>query len=288
MKVYNLTEKAFRMKASQYLREYLGYSGRILRNIEIYLDDKKIKTTTKLPKSGTLKIIEKEKGTNIAPIELKLNIIFEDEDLLIVNKPPFLLTHPTQKKVDITLANGIVYYYKNKYNKEFVPRFISRLDMNTSGIILVAKNAYTQSFMQSESANITKKYLTLAEGIADFNETVVEANIYKDGDNLERIINEKGQYAKTKFIVLEKYKHLDLSLIECELFTGRTHQIRVHLKYLGLPIIGDTLYNSDSVYNKIVNRQMLHSYYISFIHPSTKEKMEFKIPLYKDMKEILE
>ena len=288
MKTYNLNEKAFRMKASQYLREYLGYSGRILRNIEIYLDDERIRTTTKLPKSGVLKIIEKVKETNIKPLEMKLDIIYEDDDLLIVNKPPFLLTHPTMKKADITLANGIVYYYKEKYDKELVTRFINRLDMNTSGIILLAKNAYTQSFMQSDEAEIIKKYLAIAEGMPETSSFIVEAPIYRNGDDLARIIDDRGKYSKTKFEVIKKYSHLDLSLIECQLFTGRTHQIRVHLKHIGHPIIGDTLYNPESIYNKIANRQMLHSYYISFNHPTTKERMEFKIPIYKDMKEILE
>ena len=134
MKKFRLEKEYQRMKISQYLREVQNYSGRSLRNVEVFLNGKKVRTTKKLPSSGILRVIEKEKGTDIKPIKLNLDIVFEDEDIMIVNKEPFLLTHPTQKKADFTLANGIVYYFKEKYGKEMVPRFYNRLDMNTSGL----------------------------------------------------------------------------------------------------------------------------------------------------------
>lgn len=287
MKTIHLDDKAFRLKVSHYLRLYHNYSGRSLRNIDIFLNDKKIKNTFKLPKSGILIIKEKEKKSNIIPIKLDLEIVYEDNDILIVNKAPFLLTHPSLKKADITLANAIVYYFKEKGINNFIPRFISRLDMNTSGLIMVAKNAYTQSFMQSNNSKLKKKYLAIAEGLLEKDEIIVEEKIYKDGDNLRRIIDNRGQEAKTRFKLIEKFKALDLSLVECELFTGRTHQIRVHLKHINHPIIGDDLYNEESIYSKLVNRQMLHSYNISFIHPISKKLIEIEIPMYKDMKELL-
>ncbi|ACZ01864.1 RluA family pseudouridine synthase [Streptobacillus moniliformis] len=287
MKKYILNEKAFRLKVSQYLREFHNYSGRSLRSIEVFLDNKQIRTTTKLPKIGILTVIEKEKGSNIVPIKMNLDIVYEDDDLLIVNKEPYLLTHPTLKKVDKTLANGIVYHFIEKYNKNLVPRFISRLDMNTSGLIMIAKNSFSQSFIQSGKANVTKKYLALAENMFEKEEIIVEEKIYKDGDELARIIDDRGQYAKTKFKLIKNYPHLDISLIECELFTGRTHQIRVHLKHLGHPIIGDSLYNPDSIFNKIAKRQMLHSYKLSFTHPSSGKRIDVEIPIYHDMLDIL-
>ncbi|WP_064605572.1 RluA family pseudouridine synthase [Streptobacillus moniliformis] len=287
MKKYILNEKAFRLKVSQYLREFHNYSGRSLRSIEVFLDNKQIRTTTKLPKIGILTVIEKEKGSNIVPIKMNLDIVYEDDDLLIVNKEPYLLTHPTLKKVDKTLANGIVYHFIEKYNKNLVPRFISRLDMNTSGLIMIAKNSFSQSFIQSGKANVTKKYLALAENMFEKEEIIVEEKIYKDGDELARIIDDRGQYAKTKFKLIKNYPHLDISLIECELFTGRTHQIRVHLKHLGHPIIGDSLYNPDSIFNKIAKRQILHSYKLSFTHPSSGKRIDVEIPIYHDMLDIL-
>lgn len=287
MKEIIIDKNSFRMKVSQYLREFHNYSGRSLRNIEVYFNGNKVKTTFKLPKEGILIVKEKEKSTDLEEKYLDLDIIYEDDDLLIINKPPFLLTHPTLKKVDITLANGIVYYFSDKYKKKLVPRFVNRLDMNTSGLIVIAKNAFTQSFFQSENANIEKKYLAIAEGIIEDDHFIIEKNIYKDGDRLDRIIDERGQYAKTEFKVIERFKNIGVTLVECKLYTGRTHQIRVHLKSINHPIIGDSLYNPESKYNKIVNRQMLHSYFLEFNHPTTVKRLKFDIGLYKDMKDLI-
>ena len=287
MKEIIIDKNSFRMKVSQYLREFHNYSGRSLRNIEVYFNGNKVKTTFKLPQEGILIVKEKEKSTDLEAKYLNLDIIYEDDDLLIINKPPFLLTHPTLKKVDITLANGIVYYFNDKYKKKLVPRFVNRLDMNTSGLIIIAKNAFTQSFFQSENANIEKKYLSIAEGIIEDNHFIIEKNIYKDGDRLDRIIDERGQYAKTEFKVIERFKNIGVTLVECKLYTGRTHQIRVHLKSINHPIIGDSLYNPESKYNKIVNRQMLHSYFLEFNHPTTGKRLKFDIGLYKDMKDLI-
>lgn len=287
MKEIIIDKNSFRMKVSQYLREFHNYSGRSLRNIEVYFNGNKVKTTFKLPQEGILIVKEKEKSTDLEAKYLNLDIIYEDDDLLIINKPPFLLTHPTLKKVDITLANGIVYYFNNKYQKKLVPRFVNRLDMNTSGLIVIAKNAFTQSFFQSENVNIEKKYLAIAEGIIEDDHFIIEKNIYKDGDRLDRIIDERGQYAKTEFKVIERFKNIGVTLVECKLYTGRTHQIRVHLKSINHPIIGDSLYNPESKYNKIVNRQMLHSYFLEFNHPTTGKRLKFDIGLYKDMKDLI-
>lgn len=287
MKEIIIDKNSFRMKVSQYLREFHNYSGRSLRNIEVYFNGNKVKTTFKLPQEGILIVKEKEKSTDLEEKYLNLDIIYEDDDLLIINKPPFLLTHPTLKKVDITLANGIVYYFNDKYKKKLAPRFVNRLDMNTSGLIVIAKNAFTQSFFQSENANIEKKYLAIAEGIIEDDHFIIEKNIYKDGDKLDRIIDERGQYAKTEFKVIERFKNIGVTLVECKLYTGRTHQIRVHLKSINHPIIGDSLYNPSSKYNKIVNRQMLHSYFLAFNHPTTGKRLKFDIGLYKDMKDLI-
>lgn len=287
MKEIIIDKNSFRMKVSQYLREFHNYSGRSLRNIEVYFNGNKVKTTFKLPQEGILIVKEKEKSTDLEAKYLNLDIIYEDDDLLIINKPPFLLTHPTLKKVDITLANGIVYYFNDKYKKKLVPRFVNRLDMNTSGLIIIAKNAFTQSFFQSENVNIEKKYLAIAEGIIEDDYFIIEKNIYKDRDRLDRIIDERGQYAKTEFKVIERFKNIGVTLVECKLYTGRTHQIRVHLKSINHPIIGDSLYNPESKYNKIVNRQMLHSYFLEFNHPTTGKRLKFDIGLYKDMKDLI-
>ena len=399
------------MKISQYLREVQNYSGRSLRNVEVFLNGKQVRLTKKLPSHGNLKVVEKKKGTDIKPIKLPLDIVFEDEDILVVNKEPFLLTHPTQKKVDFTLANGIVNHFLEKYGEVRVPRFYNRLDMNTSGLIIIAKNSFAQAFLQNFSI-FEKKYLAIVNGIIDdeeifrikdelakdgenhkiqdfekenlkaevekvnfgkmkkydeiekiennsnfenkdnkigeninfnskkennnlnlesksnfeninfkinknidfdskntkynlnlkdkndFNNEILEKNgtnkiiierrIFRDGDNLERIIDERGQYAKTAVKVLKTYPEKNVTLVECELFTGRTHQIRVHLKSIGHTIVGDELYGNGLNKELGINRQFLHAYKVKFTHPASKEEVELEIPIFTDMKDFLE
>lgn len=399
------------MKISQYLREVQNYSGRSLRNVEVFLNGKQVRLTKKLPSHGNLKIVEKKKGTDIKPIKLSLDIVFEDEDILVVNKEPFLLTHPTKKKADFTLANGIVNHFLEKYGEVRVPRFYNRLDMNTSGLIIIAKNSFAQAFLQNFSI-FEKKYLAIVDGIIDdeeisrikdelekdgenhkiqdfenenlkaevekvnfgkmkkydeiekiennsnfenkdnkigeninfdskkennnlnlesksnfeninfkinknidfdskntkynlnlkdkndFNNEILEKNgtnkiiierrIFRDGDNLERIIDERGQYAKTAVKVLKTYPEKNVTLVECELFTGRTHQIRVHLKSIGHTIVGDELYGNGLNKELGINRQFLHAYKVKFTHPASKEEVELEIPIFTDMKDFLE
>lgn len=375
------------MKISQYLREVQNYSGRSLRNVEVFLNGKQVRLTKKLPSHGNLKVVEKKKGTDIKPIKLPLDIVFEDEDILVVNKEPFLLTHPTQKKVDFTLANGVVNHFLEKYGEVRVPRFYNRLDMNTSGLIIIAKNSFAQAFLQNFSI-FEKKYLAIVNGIIDdeeiyrikdelakdgenhkiqdfekenlkaevekvnfgemkkydeiekiennsnlesksnfeninfkinknidfdskntkydlnlkdkndFNNEILEKNgtnkiiierrIFRDGDNLERIIDERGQYAKTAVKVLKTYPEKNVTLVECELFTGRTHQIRVHLKSIGHTIVGDELYGNGLNKELGINRQFLHAYKVKFTHPASKEEVELEIPIFTDMKDFLE
>ena len=375
MKKFRIEKEHQRMKISQYLREVQNYSGRSLRNVEVFLNGKQVRLTKKLPSHGNLRVVEKKKGTDIKPIKLPLDIIFEDEDILVVNKEPFLLTHPTQKKADFTLANGIVNHFLEKYGEVRVPRFYNRLDMNTSGMIIIAKNSFAQAFLQNFSI-FEKKYLAIVNGIIDDKEIarineelakdgekhkiqdlekenlkpeiekvnfgkvkkyekiesnlnvenedskiaenidfdnkdnnlslanksnfenenlkevetkiIIERRIFRDGDNLERIIDERGQYAKTAIKVLKVYPEKNVTLVECELFTGRTHQIRVHLKSIGHTIVGDELYGNGLNKELGINRQFLHAYKVKFIHPALKKEIELEIPIFKDMKEFLE
>ena len=287
MKVFKIEKEHQRMKISQYLREVENYSGRSLRAVEVFLNGKQVRLTKKLPSSGKLKVVEKKKGTNIKPIKLNLDIVYEDDDILVVNKEPYLLTHPTQKKADFTLANGIVDYFVEKYGEERVPRFYNRLDMNTTGLIIITKNSFAQAYLQNFSI-FEKKYLAIVDGIVEEEEITIEAPIYKDGDNLARIIDERGQYAKTKVKVIERFEEKNVTLVECELFTGRTHQIRVHTKYIGHPIIGDELYGEGLCIEKGIERQFLHAYKVKFNQPSTKKIVDLEVPIYEDMKKFLE
>ena len=264
MKKFRIEKQYQRMKISQYLREVQNYSGRSLRNVEVFLNGKQVSTTKKLPSGGILRVVEKKKGTDIKPINLNIDIVYEDEDILVVNKAPFLLTHPTQKKADFTLANGVVYYFLEKYGEERVPRFYNRLDMNTSGLIIITKNSFSQAFLQNFSS-FEKKYMAIVEGIIEEKEEItIEKPIYKDGENIQRVIDERGQYAKTVAKVIKRFHEKNVTLVECELFTGRTHQIRVHLKSIGYPIVGDELYGHGIDEKKGIKRQFLHAYRVKF------------------------
>lgn len=286
MRKFKLDKSSHRMKISQYLREVQNFSGRSLRNIQVFLNGKQVKTSKKLPSSGELKVIEKKKSTDIQPIDMNIKVAYEDNDLLIVNKDPFIVTHPTLKKIDYTLANGIVHYLYEKTGELIVPRFYNRLDMNTSGLIVIAKNSFSQSFLQ-HSGSVQKKYLAIAHGIVQEDKIIIEEPIYKNGDNLARIIDERGQYAKTIVKTVQRCEEKNITLVECELITGRTHQIRVHLNHIGHPIIGDDLYGNNVNKREGINRQLLHAYFISFAHPQTKENVDVKIEMADDMKDFL-
>jgi 23S rRNA pseudouridine1911/1915/1917 synthase len=273
---------------SRYLREVQEYSGRSIRNLIFYLDGKRVKSTKKLRQYNKLLVYEKEKGTDIKGIKLDLDIVYEDQDLLVLNKPPYMVVHPTLKKTDFTLANGIVYYFETISNLSVVPRFYNRLDMNTSGLIIVTKNAYAQAYLQ-EKCEVKKYYKAIVEGIVEKDEFIVEKPIGRIGDSLQRQIlsvESGGQYSKTAFKVLKRFKDKNITLVECELFTGRTHQIRVHLSSEGHPIVGDELYNGPV--NDFYKRQMLHAYKVEFVNPKTKNNQLLEIDLPSDMKLLLE
>lgn len=269
------------MKVGDYLKQIQLFSSRSIRKIEIYINNKRVKPNKKIRYRNVVKVIEKKKGTNIKPIPMDLDIVYEDGEILIVDKPPNLVVHPTKKKVKMTLANGIVDYFKS-YKIDQVPRFYNRLDMDTSGIIVVTKTAYAQAFLQN-SKDVNKYYYAVVKGIIEKDNFIVEGNIGIKDDGIKRCLKEDGQYSKTEFKTLKRLENEDLTLIEAKLFTGRTHQIRVHLSSLGFPIIGDSLYG-----DKMVNfRQMLHSYKIEFTNPSTKQKQIVETDFPKDMKKIL-
>jgi len=213
MKKFRIEKEHQRMKISQYLREVQNYSGRSLRNVEVFLNGKQVRLTKKLPSHGNLRVVEKKKGTDIKPIKLPLDIIFEDEDILVVNKEPFLLTHPTQKKADFTLANGIVNHFLEKYGEVRVPRFYNRLDMNTSGLIIIAKNSFAQAFLQNFSI-FEKKYLAIVNGIIDDKEIArINEELAKDGEKHKIHDLEKGnlkpEIEKVNFGEMKKYDEME-------------------------------------------------------------------------------
>lgn len=271
-----------------YLKETKGYSGRGLRNLEIYLNGKRVKNNSKkVRKLNRVLIKEKEKETGIKPMEIPIKVAYEDKNVLLIDKDPYIIVHPTQKKVDKTLANGVVNYFLKTTGKIMVPRFFNRLDMNTSGLIIVAKNSYAQSFLQ-EKGKVNKFYKAIVKGIVEKDEFLIDRPIGKVGDELRRrelTVEEGGQEAQTKIKVVKRFEEENLTLIEAELLTGRTHQIRAHMALEGYPLLGDELYGGE---DKRAKRQMLHSYKTEFTDVETGKLITVEIDLPEDMKELLD
>lgn len=270
-----------------YLKETKGYSGRGLRNLEIYLNGKRVKNNSKkVRKLNRVLIKEKEKETGIKPMDIPIKVAYEDKNVLLIDKDPYIIVHPTQKKVDKTLANGVVNYFLKTTGKIMVPRFFNRLDMNTSGLIIVAKNSYAQSFLQ-EKGTVNKFYKAIVKGIVEKDEFLIDRPIGKVGDELRRrelTVEEGGQEAQTKIKVVKRFEEENLTLIEAELLTGRTHQIRAHMALEGYPLLGDELYGGE---DKRAKRQMLHSYKTEFTDVETGKMITVEIDLPEDMKELL-
>ena len=286
MKKYIVEPEYNNYKINDYLKEVKGYSGRALRNIDIYLNKKKVKGNTKIKKLNRLVVIEREKETGIQPIAMDLKIVYEDKNILLIDKEPNIIVHPTQKKVDKTLANGVVHYFKESTGKIIVPRFFNRLDMNTSGLIVVTKNAFVQAFLQ-DKAIVKKFYKAIVKGILPNDEYTIEIPIGKIGDELRRVQlkpEEGGQEAKTKVKVLKRLLNENLTLVELELFTGRTHQIRAHMSLIGYPIIGDDLYGGTDMR---AERQLLHAYKLIFTDIESLEEKTIEIELPEDMQKII-
>jgi len=233
----------------------------------------------------TVNISETDASQNIPPVQMALDIVYEDEDILVVNKPAGLSIHPSLNHYEDSLANGLAYYFESQ-GKPFIFRCANRLDKNTSGLTLISKHLVSANIISTAVKNreFHREYLAIVRGHLPEKVGIIDAPIGRVNDSIitRQVDFENGEPAITHFRVIEeKNGH---SLISIHLETGRTHQIRVHFKHLGFPLVGDHLYNPDMEY---INRQALHSHKISFTHPITKKAMEFVAPLPNDMLTIL-
>ena len=233
----------------------------------------------------TLVLNYPEDSQNIIDTEMDLEILYEDDFLLAVNKPAGVAVHPSILHYNDSLSNGIKYYYKAIGLKKKI-RIINRIDLNTSGIVLFAKNEYIQECLikQMESKKFAKTYLALVDGhISPAIGTINKPIARKENSIIERCISKNGQKSITHYKVLKNFNNY--TLIECSLGTGRTHQIRVHMASINHPVLGDTLYGTSKP--NVINRQALHSYKIKFIHPISKNTISIKAPIPKDMQNLI-
>ena len=230
-------------------------------------------------------ICEMESSEKIPPVELPMDIIYEDEDIMVINKAADMPIHPSMNNYYNSLANALAFYFEQQ-GKPFIFRCSNRLDRDTSGLTIISKHLVSASILAEQVAKreVHREYLAIARGSVVPREGTVDAPLgRKDSSIIERMVDyEHGERAVTHYHVVEEAN--GHSLISLTLETGRTHQIRIHMKHIGYPLVGDYLYNPDMEY---ISRQALHSHKMSFRHPITGEMMEFVAPLPEEMKRVL-
>ena len=274
----------------EFLKEELELSSRLIRRAaiekRIFVNKEAVRMRKVLHTGDIVEVkLERVESQNIIPEKMELNIVYEDEDILVLNKPPYTVVHPTRGYPTGTLANGVLYYF-NETNQNCIVRLVSRLDMDTSGLIIIAKNQYAHMALSKEMQlnHLEKRYLAVVHGHLQKEEGTIDLPIFKHEDEesiFKRIIDERGQRSITHYKVVKKFK--DATLVECLLETGRTHQIRVHLSHIGHPIYGDTLYGYGEEEKELIPRQALHAYGLDFKSPRTKEKLSLRAELPEDI-----
>lgn len=244
------------------------------------------KPSTKIKKGDLIEVKIEEDMAGFEPQDLDLKVLHDDFDIIMVNKPPFMVVHPTKSHSDKTIANAVTDYIIKK-NEKVKVRFVNRLDMNTSGLVIIAKNAYAHHTLSVDMKEdkVEKKYITVVKGIVKDDYGTIDEPIYRPTeDSIKRVVDDRGQASTTHYKVLERLN--DATLLEVKLETGRTHQIRVHMNHIGHGIIGDELYGY--VDENLINRQALHAYSLEFNQPRTKEKLKFEAQLPEDIKILIE
>ncbi|MBP1930684.1 RluA family pseudouridine synthase [Ammoniphilus resinae] len=234
------------------------------------------------------------KELNVSPEPMDLDIAYEDGDVIVINKPRGLVVHPGAGHYTATLVNGLLYHCKDSLsgiNGVMRPGIVHRIDKDTSGLIMAAKNdkAHLSLAEQLKNHSVTRKYMALVHGVISHQTGTIEAAIGRDPKNRQQmaIVPATGKHAVTHFVVVERFA--EYSLVELKLETGRTHQIRVHMKYIGHPLVGDPKYGPTKPKGPAhLDGQALHAAVLGFSHPSTGEYMEFSAPLPNDMEQVVQ
>lgn len=268
----------------KYLREVLFFSNKLIKRIKriensILLNGKSVFVNVILKTNDLLEVFLKDEKFDFITYDKFVEIIYEDEDCLVYNKPPFLPTHQSLKNYDKTLAN-VFFKFCEGNNKNLLFRPVNRLDKNTSGLIMVAKNSHMANYL---SKNIKKYYFFLVKGILKNKKGILDFKIDREKESIiNRCVCEDGQIAVTHYEVINEYNNI--SLIKAFLETGRTHQIRVHFAYINHPVIGDDLYGKTS---NIIDRQALHCGQMSFKNFNNNKIIDLNIDLFSDIKKAI-
>ncbi len=285
---YNTGAEHQGLTVEEYLKG-IGYSHRLIVHLKsteggLLLDGSPVFANARMETGSrlTVNLAEKESSPNILPVDIPLSIIYEDEDILVVDKAAGLPIHPSQGHYERTLAGSVAWYYRQK-GQPFVYRAVSRLDRDTSGVLVLAKHMLSACVLsgQMKDRRIRRSYLALVKGFLPESGTVDAPIARVPGSVIERQVDPvHGEKAVTHYRRLDYNPDRDLSLAGLRLETGRTHQIRVHMAHIGHPLPGDFLYNPDF---SLIGRQALHSSRLEFAHPVTGEAMSFYAPLPPDM-----
>ena len=264
-----------------YLSKLLDVSRSKIGKLELKVNDKNVKSSYIVKENDVIDIpVLTEEEIKAEPEKLNLDIVYEDDDVIVVNKPNGMVVHPAIGNTKHTLVNGLLYHSKelSKKNGEFRPGIVHRIDAYTTGLLMIAKNDKAHDFLakQLNEKTVHRKYIALVWGVINNDTGTIDAPIGRDNlDRKKMAVVSGGKEAITHFKVLKRYKNA--TLIELKLETGRTHQIRVHMNYIGYPVVNDPVYGR----RKLIDNtgQCLHAKELGFIHPTTKKYMEFSCEL---------
>ncbi|MBD8035505.1 RluA family pseudouridine synthase [Solibacillus sp. A46] len=264
--------------------------GNWLDEERILVNGVKVKAKYKVRQGDVIEVdVPEVEDLEIVPEDLNLEIVYEDADVLVVNKPRGMVVHPAPGHTSGTLVNGLMHHCKDLSGINGVarPGIVHRIDKDTSGLLMVAKNdvAHEGLVNQLVDKSVTRKYTALVHGHIAHEKGTIDAPIGRDQkDRQKQAVVDKGKHAVTHFQVIERFG--EFTLVECRLETGRTHQIRVHMNYIGFPLAGDPKYGPKKTID--FGGQVLHAGVLGFIHPVTKEYLEFESPLPEDFKQLIE
>jgi 23S rRNA pseudouridine1911/1915/1917 synthase len=297
---YTVTTLDIDCSLKDIIRRNFSFSSRMMARIKrndcILLNGKPARLFVVPNLGDTVEINFPEEQSHLIPQDIPIDIVFEDDDLLVLNKPPGYVVHPTSGHPTSTIANGIAKYFQDT-NQTHKIRFINRLYMDTSGILVVAKNAHCQEAIvkQMQVGKVNKKYIAVVHGILSNDTGTLDLPIGRpDPERVQRGVVKDGHPSITHYTVLKRFESQaktvgistnGFSLVELRLETGRTHQIRVHLSHIGHPVVSDHLYGKENA--RLIERQALHAQHVSFYHPITDELVELNAEIPADIKALI-
>lgn len=295
MTVLQANKEDVGLRVDKFLCQKLGASRNYIKEHFdedlVSVNDKTAKASYLLKEDDIIEIELKEiKDLEINPENLNLEYVYQDDDLVIVNKPSGMVVHPAPGNYEHTLVNGLLYDLKDSLsaiNGVKRPGIVHRIDKDTSGLLIVCKNDFIHEKMAKllEHHDVKREYIALVHGVINENRGTINVPIARDKESkIKMAVDKNGKAAITHFEVLKRYK--DKTLIKCHLETGRTHQIRVHMKYIGYPLVGDMVYGPRKTIRD--NGQFLHSFRLSFTHPRTGKLVECEAPLPKYFQDYLD